>query len=341
MLLTLSAGKKYNGLKKYETMKAVVLTQPCEAKEMTLTDVKIPGVRPGWVLIRVRAFGINHSEVLLRKFEVSQPYINKPIIPGIECVGEIADASDSHFHKGQKVIALMGGMGRSFNGSYAEYVLVPESHVFSVESSLPWDELAAIPETFFTAYGSLMQSLQLTDKDTLLIRGGSATVGIAALQLAKAIGATVISTTRSERKAETLRNLGADGVILEGEDFRKRFLTAYPHGATKVLELVGAATVTESLRITAMHGFVCQTGLLGGVYGIKNFDPIKDIPSGVYLTGFYSNSPTQNQIDAMMELIEKAHIHPVIAAKYSLTQISDAHLLAERRGQIGKIVVAI
>ncbi len=308
---------------------------------MRVTDTGMPQARSGWVVIRVRAFGINHSEVLLRKFEIERPYISKPIIPGIECVGEVADASDTRFHPGEKVMALMGGMGRSFNGSYAEYVAVPESHVFAIESSLGWDELAAIPETFLTAYGSLTQSLQLCAQDLLLIRGGTSTVGLAALQLAKAIGAKVMSTTRNENKAEILRSLGADDVVTEGEGFRKRFLERYPHGATKVLELIGAATLPDSLKLTAEHGIVCHTGLLGGVYGLRDFDPIKEIPSGVYLTGFYSNFPTAGQISGMMQLIEAANIHPVVARKFPFERIAEAHELAEKRGQIGKIVVEL
>lgn len=322
-------------------MKAVVLTQPCKAEDLTLSDVAVPEVRPGWVLVHVRAFGINHSEVLLRQFEISNAYISKPIIPGIECAGEIADPSDSRFAKGQRVIALMGGMGRSFNGSYSEYALLPVSHVFSVDSTLDWAELAAIPETFYTAYGSLFLSLQLSERDTLLIRGGTSTVGLAAMQLARCIGSRVVSTTRSERKAGLLTHYGADDVMLEGDDFRRKFLEKYPYGATKVLELIGASTLYDSLKLTANHGIVCHTGLLGGVYGLKNFDPIKDIPSGVYLTGFYSNRPTQSQIDSMMAVIEKGNIHPIIAERFKLENIADAHLLAEKRGQIGKIVVTV
>ncbi len=322
-------------------MKAIVLTAPCRADEMKLKDIPVPAVRPGWVLIKVKAFGINHSEVLLRQFEVAQSYINKPIVPGIECVGEVIDPSDSGFKVGQMVIALMGGMGRSFNGSYAEYALLPAGHVFAVESSLGWSELAAIPETFYTAYGSLIMSLQLSSSDTLLIRGGSSTVGIAALQLAKAVGAKVVATTRSERKAGLLVEYGADDVVLEGDDFRHRFLEKYPAGATKVLELIGASTLRESLRLTSYHGIVCHTGLLGGVFGLKNFDPIKEVPTGVYLTGFYSNNPTQAQINDMMNLIEKGKIRPIIAESFPFDHISDAHLLAEQRGQIGKIVVMV
>lgn len=322
-------------------MKAVVLTKPTEAAEMVLTDVPMPEVKPGWVLIKVKAFGINHSEVLLRQFEISQPYIRKPIIPGIECVGEIADPSDSRFRHGERVMAMMGGMGRSFDGSYAEYALVPTDHVFAVDSDLSWDELAAIPETYYTAYGSLTLSLRLTPSDTLLIRGGTSTVGLAAIQLAKAIGAKVIATTRSDSKAELLRRHGADDVMTEGPDFRRRFLERHPGGATKVLELIGASTLPESLRLTALHGIVCHTGLLGGVFALTKFDPIKEIPSGVYLTGFYSNFPSQSNITAMMELIRKGTLRPIIARHYTLDHISEAHLLAEQRGQIGKIVVTV
>lgn len=322
-------------------MKAVVLTKSCKAEEMTLTDVCVPDIRPGWVLVKVKAFGINHSEVLLRQFEVTQSYIKKPIIPGIECVGEIIDPSDSDFRKGQRVMAIMGGMGRSFDGSYAEYALLPVSHVFSFDSKLDWAVLAAIPETFYTAFGSLFISLQLKKDDILLIRGVTSTVGLAALQLAKAVGTKVISTTRSESKAAILRSAGADGVVLEGDEFRERLLEEYPDGVTKILELIGATTLKESLKCVDQGGIVCQTGLLGGVFGLKYFDPIKDIPSGVYLSGFYSNSPSQKDIDKMMGIIDRQKICPIIAHQYTLGEITEAHKLAEQRGQIGKIVVTV
>lgn len=322
-------------------MKAVVLTHPCDAGDMSLTDIPRPAACAGRVVIKVKAFGINHSEVLLRQFEVGRPYIRKPIVPGIECVGEVVDPADSGFSKGERVMAMMGGMGRSFNGSYAEFVSVPADHVFRADSSLGWNELAAIPETYYTAYGSLVTSLQLDSHDTLLIRGATSTVGLAALQIAKAIGARVISTTRSEAKGAMLRDLGAGGVIPEGEGFRRRFLADYPGGATKVLELIGAATLRESLAVTARHGIVCHTGLLGGVYGLKDFDPIKEIPSGVYLTGFYSNTPLKEEIEDMMSLIASDSIRPIIAATFRFERIAEAHRLAETRASIGKIVVTV
>ena len=146
-------------------MKAIVLTGRCEAAEMKVSEIPIPQVRPGWVLVKIHAVGLNHSEALLRMFEIENDYIQKPIVPGIECVGEVEDPSDGELAKGDRVVALMGGMGRSFNGSYAEYALLPLSHVFPVDSSLTWTEMAAVPETYFTAWGSLFECLRLTPQE--------------------------------------------------------------------------------------------------------------------------------------------------------------------------------
>ena len=189
-----------------ETMKAVVLTEPTKGEDIRLAKCPVPKVCPGWVLVKVKAFGMNHSEQILRQGEIQADYIKKPVIPGIECVGEIADPSDSSFKKGQKVAALMGGMGRSFNGSYGEYALLPAHHVFSVSSSLSWTELAAVPETYFTAWGSLFQGLDLKPSDTLLIRGATCALGYAAVQIGKALGCKVIATAHREENIDTEKN---------------------------------------------------------------------------------------------------------------------------------------
>lgn len=132
-------------------MRAVVIDKPTKAEDIFLREVPIPEVKSGWVLVKIMAFGLNHSEQILREYEIERDYIKKPVIPGIECVGLIEDPSDSGLPKGQKVAALMGGMGRSFDGSYAEYALLPVSHVFPIETRLSWEEIAAVPETYYTA----------------------------------------------------------------------------------------------------------------------------------------------------------------------------------------------
>lgn len=314
------------------TMKAVVLSEPTCAEDVRLTEISIPKVRPGWVLIKVKAFGLNHSEQILRLYEIQADYIQKPIIPGIECAGEIADPSDSSFSKGEKVVALMGGMGRSFHGSYAEYALLPVSHVFAVQTELSWTDMAAIPETYFTAWGSLFACLHLQKEDTLLIRGATCALGYAAIQLAKEIGCNVIATTHRESKMALLQD--ADEVILDTGT-----LAGTLHGVTKALELVGPQTLRDTLKCVETGGIVCNTGILGGVYALNGFDPIKEIPNGVYLTGFFSNYPTQQTMEEIVSFIAEHQITPGVGAVYSFRDIAKALFDMDHHKVNGKIVV--
>jgi NADPH:quinone reductase-like Zn-dependent oxidoreductase len=237
-----------------KTMKAVVLDRITDGKDIVLSEIPIPEVRPGWVLVKVRAFGLNHSEKLLRLNEIRADYIQKPVIPGIECVGEIADPSDSGFVVGQKVVALMGGMGRSFNGSYAEYALLPRRIVFSIDSDLPWEALGAVPETYFTAWGSLFECLHLTSDDTLLIRGATCALGYATLQIAKALGCHVIATTHRQDKLPLVAEAD-EAVIDDGK------LTGKVQSVTKALDLIGprdlmdTLTAVEKAESSARRGF--------------------------------------------------------------------------------------
>lgn len=313
-------------------MKAVLLNGVTPAEQVTLSEIKIPEVRPGWVLVKVRAFGMNHSEQILRLHEIENEYISKPIIPGIECVGEIVHPSDSHFEKGQKVVALMGGMGREFNGSYAEYVLLPAHHVFEADTSLSWKELAAVPETYFTAWGSLFECLNLSREDVLLIRGGTCALGYAAIQMAKALGSKVIATTHKESKLPLLE--GADEAVLDTGKLQGQL-----SGVTKALELVGAKTLCDTLHCMEKGGIVCHTGILGGVYALNGFDPIKFIPNGVYLTGFYSNAPTQEAVDNIFSFIRENSLHPCVGAEYDFSEIREACVALDSGKVNGKIVV--
>ena len=322
-------------------MKAVVLYKTCSPEELKISEVPVPAVKPGWVLIRVKAFGLNRSELIMRAYEADAPYIKLPRIPGIECAGEIDDPSNSNFIKGQRVVALMGGMGRSFDGSYAEYTLVPSKNVFKVDTILGWEELAAIPETYYTAYGSLFESLQLKPEDTLLIRGGTSALGLSAIQLAKSVGATVLASTRNENKGDLLKRQGADNVLIDDGTIREQLFSLYPDGVKKVLELIGPATLLESAGLLSHRGIICSTGVLGEKGVLNNFDPIKDLPSGVYLTGFFSNYPAQILINNIFEHLNKFKLHPVISKVFSLNEIGLAHALMENNQANGKVVVSI
>ncbi len=315
-----------------EKMRAVVLTKPTAPEDVVLTEVDVPKVQSGWVLVKVKAFGLNHSEQILRLHEIEADYIRKPIIPGIECVGEIADSSDTNFEVGQKVVALMGGMGRSFNGGYAEYALLPAHHVFAIESNLSWREIAAIPETYFTAWGSLFECLDLKPEDTLLVRGATCALGYAAIQLAKAIGCKVIATTHREEKLSLLEE--ADLAVVDDGDLRGKI-----EPVTKVLELVGAKSVRNSLLLVKRHGIVCHTGVLGNVFTLGNFDPIKEIPNGVYLTGFHSNFPTQEIMTDIFAFFEKYGVSPKMCASYKFDDITQAMIAMDHHKVNGKMVV--
>lgn len=315
-------------------MKAVVLDRITEAKDIVLSEVPIPEARPGWVLVRVRAFGINHSEKLLRLNEIRADYIQKPVIPGIECVGEIADPSDSGLAVGQKVVALMGGMGRSFNGSYAEYALLPQRIIFPIESELEWEELGAVPETYFTAWGSLFECLHLTQTDTLLIRGATCALGYAAMQIAKALGSRVVATTHREEKLPLIAEAD-EAVIDDGK------LTGKISGVTKALDLVGPKSLRDTLTAVEKGAIVCQTGLLGGVYALNGFDPIKDIPNGVYLTGFFSNYPTQKVIDDIFAFLNEKKLKPEYGRIFDFENVKDAIFSQDNGSVDGKIVVKL
>lgn len=320
------------------TMHALRISAPTPASRAQLTHVPVPAVRPGWALVHVRGFGMNHSEKVLRDEEITCDYIAHPIIPGIECVGHVADPSDTRFTAGQKVCALMGGMGRNWDGSYAKYCLVPESHLFALPeaaAALPWEVLAAVPETFYTAWGSLFEGLHLAPQDTLLVRAASCGLGYAALQIAHAHGCRAIATTHRPAYVPLLERFGADQVILD----REGVLAGSGVAVDKVLELSGPATLNDSLRLLRPGGICCDTGILGGRETLAGWDPITAIPNGCYLTGFYSNSPTQQVIDALFTFVAQQGIRPFVARTFAFSELPRALALQDAGGFQGKLVV--
>ncbi len=321
-------------------MRAVVLTKTCPAEDLRVSEVPVPVVKPGWVLVKVRAFGLNRSEVILRRHEADAPYIQLPRIPGIECAGVVADPSDSRFRAGQRVVALMGGMGRSFDGSYAEYALLPAHHVFTVDGDWDWVELAAIPETWFTAWGSLFEGLQLSSQDILYIHGGTSALGLAAMQNARSIGCTVLSTTRNVGKLDFLRAQGASLALLDDETLVDRVRAAFPSGVTKALELVWPMGFQNTAKLLKHRGIACVTGGLAHE-SPNGFDPIKGIPNGAYLTSFYSNFPTQAVMDEIFAHMRAHRLKPVVGRVFPLEKIAGAHLLMEQNEANGKIVVQV
>lgn len=167
-------------------MNAAVIYRPGSAEELILQERLIPVPGEGQVLIRIKAFGLNRSELMTRKG--LSPNVQFPRVLGIECVGEVEADPSGEFPKGQQVMAMMGGMGRDFDGSYAEYTVLPKQLLHPFQSTLPWEVLGAIPEMFQTVHGSLYLALDIQPGETLLIRGGTSSVGMLAIQIATNLG---------------------------------------------------------------------------------------------------------------------------------------------------------
>lgn len=317
-------------------MKAVVIDHCCKAEDLKVSQLPVPAARAGWVVVRIHAAGLNHSEVVLRLYEADEDYIHTPIVPGIECAGEVADPSDTDLRRGERVVALMGGMGRSFDGSYEEYALLPRDHVFRAPEGLTWTQLAAVPETYFTAYGSLTEGLHLRKGDVLLVRGATSTVGQAAVQLGAAMGADVIATCRREASFEKLWDIGARYCAVDDEHLARHTFQKQPD---KVLELIGPKTLRDSLQTVRYGGIVCNTGILGNVMAVESFEPIKYIPNGVFLTSFYSNYPTQLVMNQIFSLLQTHRLRPLLSRVFKIDDIVAAHTLLERGGAGGKMVL--
>ncbi|MEM7543250.1 MAG: zinc-binding dehydrogenase [Pseudomonadota bacterium] len=301
-----------------------------EVFEIQKRDAPVP--RDGWVTVRVKAFGLNRSEMFTRQGH--SPSVQFPRVLGIECVGEVLDAPQTRQKTGQQVIALMGGMGREFDGGYAEIAQLPERCVFPVETSLDWTTLGALPEMFQTAWGILSRGLALSEGDQLLIRGGTSSVGLMALRLAKIAGATVTSTTRSDDKKPKLKAAGADEVIIDnGRLGTGEF--------DKVLDLVGTTSLQDSMNACRAGGITCMAGILGNAWTLENFLPMEHIPHCVRLT-VYSGGPGDLDLGALQQFIKKIESGETsvdIDKVFALEEIAEAHARMENNQAQGKLVV--
>ena len=314
-------------------MKAVKIYQAGGPEQLIYQDVPTPDIKEGWSLVRIKGFGINHSEIFTR--EGKSPSVQFPRILGIECVGEVAQSSTPALAVGQKVISIMGEMGRAFDGSYAEYVLLPNEQIYPVHTDLDWTTLAAIPETYYTAFGSLQQ-LRIAPQDRVLVRGAGSGVGVAFAQLLKAQFPHIVlhGSTRNPAKATRLQAVGFDEVITEAGG---KLQTDQRYD--KILELVGPATLRDSFSHINEHGIVCNTGQLGNIWYVNDFDPIIELKNNSYLTAFYSGNVSQAKLDAMFDYIRQFNVKILIERVFTLEQVPEAHRFLQSADGFGKVVV--
>lgn len=320
-------------------MRAVVLREPGPVENLVLTDLPLPEPEPGWVRIAVKAFGINRSELHTRLGLAEG--VTFPRVPGIEAVGVVDADPSGELAPGQQVATMMGGMGRTFDGGYADYTVVPKAQVIPFRSELPWEVLGQVPETLQTAYGSLTTGLDLQAGQTLLIRGGTSALGFATATLARDLGATVFATTRQPDRLGTLRDHGVDHPLLDDGDVARQVREIVPEGVHAALELVGTPTLPDTLNATRVHGTVCFTGMLSNQWIIPNFYPIGFLPAGVRLTAYGGEaddlpaSVLQRYLDRIAA--GEASLGP--ATVYRMTEIRQAHDDLEHNRTAGKLVV--
>jgi NADPH2:quinone reductase len=320
-------------------MRAVVLSEPGPVGNLRITEVPVPEPKPGWVRIAVRAFGLNRSELHTR-LGLAEGVIF-PRVLGIECCGVVDAAPDSDLQVGQQVVAMMGGMGRVFDGGYAEYTVVPREIVTPFRSGLPWPVLGAVPETLQTAYGSLTVGLDLQPGQTFLVRGGTSSVGVAAAAIAKDLGATVLSTTRRADRADALRERGVDHVLVDTGEIAGQVREIVPEGVHAALELVGTPTLPDTLAATRIHGTVCFTGMLSNEWVVPNFYPIGYLPNGVRLTGYGGESADLPApvLQGYLDKIAAGTLRLGAPTVYPFEEIQRAHDDMEHNRAIGKLVV--
>lgn len=313
-------------------MKAAMIYEAGGPEQLKVEMVKQPEVKAGWSLVKVMGFGINHSEIFTRKGE--SPSVKFPRILGIECVGVVEESTSPNLKNGQKVVSFMGEMERAYDGGYAQYCLLPNDNIFPIKSNLSWPEIAAIPETYYTAYMSL-KNLRINENDKVLVRGATSGVGYAFLKLLRGRYPNIncVGTSRSENKRALLEKVGFDEVIIDQDNVLQT-----DESFDRILDLIGPAAILDTFKHINKQGIICITGLLGNKWSF-DFEPLEELPNSTYLTIADSSDRNQTDVSDLFSYIEKYHVNVKPEKIFSLDDIQEAHRYLESSNSFGKVVV--
>jgi NADPH2:quinone reductase len=324
------------------SMNAVEITTPGAPDVLKLCTTEVPVAGPYEVLIRVHAAGVNRPDCMQRRGLYKVP-ADASIYPGLEVAGEIVScgAEVSRWRPGDRVVALTHG------GGYAEFCKSNEGHCLPWPESLSSIEAAALPETCFTVQHNLLTRASLSANDTVLIHGGSSGIGTTAIQVAKAIGAQVITTAGSDKKCQYCIELGADHAInyRTRDWFEQAEKITAGHGVDVVLDMVAGPYVEKNLNLLALDGRYAMIAFLLGPQAEVNFMPV--LSKRLTLTGSMLRPQTAAQKSAiaadckstMWPLIDSGQLRSVVHASFPLADAASAHELMESSEHLGKIVL--
>lgn len=324
-------------------MKAVIVNQPGSAEQLQTQDFEKPKLQPGEILIHVKAAAINRTDILSREGKAG--YMSNPIL-GIEVSGEVVEAAPGvTLTAGTRVMGLVNG------GGYAEYVTMPADRAIVVPDTLSFEEAAAIPEVFLTAYQTLFWLGQLKDDDTVLIHAGGSGVGSAAIQLAKQMTkAKIIVTAGSEEKLAFCRSLGADITInYKEQDFDEEVLNATNNqGVDVILDFIGASYWEKNLKSIKTDGRWVLIGILGGTE-VEKVNIMQLLLKRIHLKGTlltprsdeYKKELTEEFVQNAMPLFTQKKVKAIVDSVFPLTDIQSAHKQMEANKNIGKIIIDV
>ena len=325
-------------------MRAIEIVQPGGPEVLKPCERPVPQLKPGEVLIRVHAAGVNRPDVFQRLGQYPVPP-GASDLPGLEVAGEIVDGDlgDSGFNKGDLVCALVQG------GGYAEYCAAPLAQCLPVPQGLSALEAAALPETFFTVWSNVFQRGALGDGETLLVQGGSSGIGTTAIQLAKALGHRVFATAGSADKCRACEDLGAERAInYKTEDFAPivKELTG-GKGVDVVLDMVGGDYVAREVSCLADDGRIIIIALLGGAKA--NVDLGQVLRRRLTITGStlrprpvaFKARIARELRERVWPLLAAGQIKPVIYKTFPLEEAAAAHTLMESSAHVGKIMLRV